>query len=306
MDNTFSFLIPGRLSFHQLLLVLTYTCLRFGLPSQMNDLRQVQDILRRSEKDWEPRVGPEGLEEFRSSASSVMESKATTAAWEMVHMHLAQDHIFLPVSPLNLRHQLIHTLFRVGQISSQSLNTIHIPDPIPPPRPLRGGSSMALLCLSLSVPIVGLSATMLDPHDDALNEMVCHLNESPLFSGGLSFNHLKSAMSSLEMLFSDEDQDVTNSALEYVPFYSEPQLEIQETDQEHDTTNSALEYVPLYSEPQLEVQERQMHHYGMYLFGEAMSVLGNLVAGRKRPSGALVENGLRKDIKILKKCHTEI
>ena len=275
MDNTFTFLIPGRLSFYQLLLVLTYTCLRFSLPFQMNDQRQIQDIIRRREKDWEPRVGPEGLEEFRSSGPSVMESEATTAAWEKVHKYLAQEDIFLPVSLLNLRHQLLCLLFRVGQISSQGLNTIHMPGPIPPSQPLRGGSSMALLCLSLSVPIKNLSAFMLDPDDDTLSEMVHHLNKSPLFAGGLSFNYLKSAVSSLEMLFSDEERHATNFAPEYVSSYPESQLEIQET---------------------------RKCHYGMYSLGKTPRVRGNPVAGRKRSSGALVENGLREDTKILKKC----
>jgi hypothetical protein len=279
MDNTLTFLIPGRLSFHQLLLVLTYTCLRFSLPLQINDQRQIQDILRRREKDWEPRVGPEGLKEFRSSASIAMESHATIVAWEKVRAWLAEDDLFLPVSLLNLRRQLVHVLFRIGQISSEGLYTIHIPGPIPPSRPLRVRSSMALIFLSVGVPIKNSSACMLDPDDDTLNEMVDHLNESPVFAGGLSLSDLKPAMSSLELLFSDE---------------------------EHYDTNFASELVPYYPESQFEVHETENYHYGSYLFGEITSVPENLVAGRKRPSGALVENGEREDIKKQKKCRTEI
>lgn len=133
---------------------------------------------------------------------------------------------------------------------------------------------MDLLCLSLSVPSKNLSASMVNPGDDIVNEMVHHLNQSPLFAGGLSFNHLKSAIASLEMLFSDE---------------------------EHHTTNFAPECFPCDSESQLESQETREYHYEMHSLEKISKVSGNIAAEKKRPPGALMENGLMEETQLWEK-----
>lgn len=52
---------------------------------------------------------------------------------------------------------------------------------------------------------------MWEPDGRVMNEMLIYLQESPLFPCGISSEQLMSALSSLEMLFSSEDDYVNHS-----------------------------------------------------------------------------------------------
>lgn len=203
--------IAGRLSFSQILLLTTYMFLRSCLPFRMGDDRQILDILRREERDWQPRIGSDGFSELMSLNHDIKVPRVN-GTWEEVRNALIQDHCQLRVSAQDLRDQLRYILHKLEQISSEGLNTItekgkRLP---PPKKPFGSRGTMVLLCFSLSaVPSGTLPPVHWEP-DDATTDMVRHLNQSPLFRGGISLHELRTALASLELLFSCEDDRVTD------------------------------------------------------------------------------------------------
>lgn len=206
-----TYLIAGRLTFTQLLLVTTYTFLRSCLPFRTGDDRQILDVLRRNEKDWRPRIGSEGVSALISRNHEAGDSRSDWN-WEEIRRTLIQAHCRLPVSTTDLRDQLRYILNQLEQISADGLNTItENAQRLPPKKPFGSRGTVVLLCFSLSVvPSGPLPPFHWELDDSTIKDMMRHLNKSPLFPDGISLHELRTALSSLELLFSCEDIRVSD------------------------------------------------------------------------------------------------
>ncbi|KAJ5267420.1 hypothetical protein N7478_010228 [Penicillium angulare] len=200
--------VPTRFSFPQLLLVICYALIRSTLPRQSGEYRQIQDILRRGDTEWEPRVGSEGGLELQEQDWHRTKPE-TRRIWHKIHEQLAQqESSFSKVSTEHLRSELLH---RIEQISAQCLNILDRPPPrLHSPDILLGGKArLILLGFSLAVTpficgIESFASKLWDPDQDTLGVMLSQLNESPLFPNILSGRDLVAALNSLELIFSNE------------------------------------------------------------------------------------------------------
>ncbi|GIK07675.1 hypothetical protein Aspvir_003341 [Aspergillus viridinutans] len=202
--------IAGCLSLPQLLLVTTYTFLRSCLPFQTGDHGQILDILRREEKDWWPRIGSEGLSELISRNHEARDTRMDRI-WEEIRSTLIQGHCCFSVSSQDLRDQLRYILSNLDQISANGSSTRQEQWLSPPKTPFGRRGTVVLVCFSLSVvPSGSMPPVHWEPDNSTLKDMLRHLNQSPLFSNGITLNELCTALSSLDLLFSYEDKRVTN------------------------------------------------------------------------------------------------
>lgn len=205
--------LAGRLSFPQLLLVLSYFLVESSLPARLGDRRQLQDLGSRHEKDWLPCIGPEGFYQMKENDWKTA-TPEVHQSWEEVRGFMIQHRLCgVSISSEDVREHVCGLLCRIEQISAQGLNALCTPRPnlLSPTTPLGHRASLVLVCLSLSVilpPTQDICLTW-EPDGRMINKMLIYLHKSPLFPCGISSEHLISALSSLEMLFSRED-DLTN------------------------------------------------------------------------------------------------
>lgn len=212
-DAAYSF--AGRLSFPQLLLVLSCVLVESSLPARLGDRRQLQDLVSRHEKNWLPCVGPEGFHEMKQNDWQTV-TPEIHRLWEEVRGCMVQQRLCgVTTSSEDLREHLCRLLCRIEQISAQGWNALCTPRPnlLSPRVLLDDRASLVLVCLSLSVVSSPRrdARLMWEPDGRILDEMLLYLHESPLFPCGISSEQLMSALSSLEMLFSCEDDYVNRS-----------------------------------------------------------------------------------------------
>lgn len=201
--------ITTRFSFHQLLLLLSYVSLESSLPAAIGDTRQLEDIIRRSDEDWDPQVG---LESFADMKGKTWQQLCwdTHRCWEQIHNYLAQYRfINSTISCDQLRNHLCYLLCGIEQISAQGLNAtcLQLPNHL-----LGEQGSLALICISLSViPIPGqmvpLRSLLVDSNQCLIKEMCILLQESPLFQARIWDYQIREALSSMEMFFSRGEEN---------------------------------------------------------------------------------------------------
>lgn len=208
--------LAGRLTFPQLLLVLSYFLVQSSLPARLGDHRQLQDLGSRHEKDWLPCIGPEGFYQMKENDWQ-RATPEVHRSWEEVRGFMIQHRLCgVSISSEDVREYVCGLLCRIEQISAQGLNALCAPRPnlLSPSAPLGGRASLVLVCLSLSVilPPSQDVCLMWEPDGRMINKMLTHLHKSPLFSCGISSEQLISALSSLEMLFSCQDDYMNHTA----------------------------------------------------------------------------------------------
>lgn len=228
-----SSLICARLSFSQLLLLLSYVLLESSLPAKIGDFRQVQDILARKEHDWHPQIGEETYPEMKQRAWNET-SRETRRAWREIREYMVQQNLIdSTISGKDMRQILRQLLVRIEQISAQGLNavcsqsaTLYIPSVSFSERGI-----LALVCISVSVIAtpggsVSLRSLLGDLDQHLMKEMGSQLPASPLFRNGISLHELQNAFKSLDELFlflsgfsnvMDEDPNVESPARDGTP-----------------------------------------------------------------------------------------
>jgi hypothetical protein len=85
-------LIGARLSFSQLLLVLSYVLLESSLPAKIGDNRQLKDIICRNEDEWRPQIGPEKYPEMRQVDWHAT-SREMRGIWGDIREYLVQQNL---------------------------------------------------------------------------------------------------------------------------------------------------------------------------------------------------------------------
>ena len=116
--------IAGRLSFSQLLFIISYVILESSLPARLGDSRQLDDIIHRKKGDWEPYIGKESFSDMKSLSWHSVDP-GTQQNWETIRNDLMQrGYIESNVSADALRRCLCHILRRIEQVSSQGLNAL--------------------------------------------------------------------------------------------------------------------------------------------------------------------------------------
>ncbi|KAJ5267320.1 hypothetical protein N7478_010128 [Penicillium angulare] len=236
--------VPARFSFSQLLLILCYALLQSTLPVQLGDHRPIQDILRRRDRDWEPRIGSEGVLELQQQDWHRTKPE-TRRIWHEIREWLAQkDPVVLTVSAEHVRNELGFLLHRIEQISAQCLNTLHRPGPRLHSSDTFFGSKVRLILIGFSLAVtpmtcsnIPLTSTLWDPDQNTLSVMLSQLNESSLFPNRISSHDLLSALNSLEMIFVSEQAN-SSSKIEVVRYetieWSHGNFELQDRRQKDD------------------------------------------------------------------------
>jgi hypothetical protein len=215
MPGDAAYSLTGRLSFPQLLLVLSYVLVESSLPARLGDHRQLRDLGSRHEKDWLPCIGSEGFHQMKENDWQTA-TPEIHRSWEEVRRFMIQHRLCgVSISSEDIREHVCGLLCRIEQISAQGLNALCTPRPnlLSPITPLGGRASLVLVCLSLSVVLPPSQdvSLMWEPDGRMINKMLLYLQKSPLFSCGLSSDQLISALSSLEMLFSCESDYMSHS-----------------------------------------------------------------------------------------------
>lgn len=113
-----SALICPRLSFSQLLLLLSYVLLESSLPGKIGDFRQIQDILGRNEDDWHPQIGEETYPDMNRRAWNEI-GRETRQAWREIREYMVQQNLIDSiVSGREIRALLYQLLRDIEQISA--------------------------------------------------------------------------------------------------------------------------------------------------------------------------------------------
>ncbi|OJJ42043.1 hypothetical protein ASPZODRAFT_137548 [Penicilliopsis zonata CBS 506.65] len=204
--------IPTRLSFRQLLVLISYISLECSLPATIGDTRQLEYLIQRDEKEWNPRVGLETLADMRQQSWQDICLDAQRG-WKKLHNYLAQQNaIDSTVSCEQLRDHLYHLLRGIEQISAQGLNALCDQRPASklPNSLIREKGSLILVCVSLSViptatDHVPLRSLLMDPERQLIKEMCHQLRGSAVFQNPVTENQLWGALESIELLFAGEE-----------------------------------------------------------------------------------------------------
>lgn len=204
--------IPTRLSFQQLLVLISYVSLECTLPAIIGDTRQLEDIIRRDEKDWDPQVGLETLADMKQKSWQDI-CLDTQQGWKRLHNYLSQQNaIDSTVSCEQLRDHLCHLLRGIEQISAQGLNALCDQRPTPklPNSAIGEKGSLVLVCVSLSViktagDHVPLRSLLMDPERQLIKEMCHELQGSAVFQNPVTENQLWKTLASVELLFAGEE-----------------------------------------------------------------------------------------------------
>ncbi|KAJ6070714.1 hypothetical protein N7467_012033 [Penicillium canescens] len=210
-------LINARLSFSQLLLLLSYVLLESSLPAKTGDIRQLKDIIRRNRNDWRPQIGQESYPEMKQISWHTL-SLETREAWGEIREYLVQQNLINPtVSSKELRVYLCQILCHIEQISAQGLNTLCDQSAVPGIEmpPLSEKASLVLVCRSvcvISTPggSVPLRSLLEDSDQHLIREMGSQLRASPLFRDGVSLYQLWDAFASLDLLLCSRKYNVSD------------------------------------------------------------------------------------------------
>ncbi|KAJ5938481.1 hypothetical protein N7466_001615 [Penicillium verhagenii] len=188
----------GRLSFAQLLLILAYIFVQAHTPSD----DQLEFIVRRKEEDWIPQVGQERLFDMSQHWNAEDEEWKAIRVWMVRNKFCNKE-----VQERNLRDDLYRLLYRIEQVSAQSLNGLKRRKPQPEAEAgLDSTLSLMLVCYSLSVlpSLWHMDGLMKPPiwelDDYSLEKMFKCLGDSPLFPN-LNKGLVIAALYALEMLF---------------------------------------------------------------------------------------------------------
>ncbi|KAJ5291484.1 hypothetical protein N7478_000735 [Penicillium angulare] len=224
------FPLPGRFSFSQLLLVISYVFLQRCLPAKNDDSRQLRDIIRRAEDDWTPQIGREGLIEMKRKSWQQCDQE-TQQVWTTLRDDMMRQNILKSsLSAEKLRHRLRCILCRIEQVSAQGLNALCTPkECLERPR-ISVYESLSLICRSLAVMSVSWSndqawSAPFDVLSHTITEILNDLRRSPLFSDGLSGPELEASLNSLSMALycENEGADVLETR------HSKPKIDIGST-----------------------------------------------------------------------------
>ena len=202
--------IAGRLSFSQLLFIISYVILESSLPASLGDSRQLNDILNRKKADWEPYIGRESFSDMKSRPWQSLD-QGTRQNWAMIRNDLIQwGYIESNISVDALRRCLCRILRRIEQISSQGLNALQPRSESTSPSTIIGEkANLVLIGISLSITLSPVEMDTLLSYtlgpEYVLREMFSRLDESPLFAEGIALCRLRSAMESLGTLLAQED-----------------------------------------------------------------------------------------------------
>lgn len=164
----------------------------------MENTPLLNNIIERNEQEWEPRIdyGELARLSLRLGPSSSEEGgKKTTPSMS----HPA-------ILPQDLCAQTEYILWRIEQISAQSLHALQKQGCKHLRRPVGAVVSVFLACASVSALPTSLPLNFcLSQPELSLSSMLSQLEMSPLFLSGLSIYELKSALTSLDLLFTSED-----------------------------------------------------------------------------------------------------
>jgi hypothetical protein len=145
--------LDGRLSFPQLLLILSCVILENSLPATLGDRRLIHDLVTRYDSDWYPCIGSEGFDEMKKKDWRMV-TPAVQQFWETIQRFMVQQKLCeLHTSSQTVREHLCHLLCWVEQILAQGLNALCIPRPniLSPMVDIDSRARLALVCMSLSV-----------------------------------------------------------------------------------------------------------------------------------------------------------
>ncbi|KAJ5900241.1 uncharacterized protein N7473_004311 [Penicillium subrubescens] len=232
-----TFAVTSRFSFLQLLLLICYVSLESSLPARIRDIRQLSDVSSRNEHEWYPQIGTEGFSEMRTKIWTAT-STETRRHWEYVRDYLLQEKlVHFGVSAQELRAYLCHLLCRIEQISSESLIAMCTPRAAltAPITHLGERASLVLVCFSLGVTLTPgdptpLLSLLTHPDEQRIGTMVSQLQTSPLFRSQIRPPQLWDALSSLQMLFAYENEEILDCGSAFDnPSYGQPwTVEIQQ------------------------------------------------------------------------------
>jgi hypothetical protein len=201
-------LVHERLSFRQLLLLLSYLLLESSLLASIGNIGQIQDILARKAEDWHPHIGGESYTDMTHKNWSKT-SRETRQAWEKIREYMAQQNLIdSSVSGPDLREMLGQLLLEIERISAQGINAARNHSGTSKMRavPCSERGILVLICASVSVTTtpggsISLRSLLVDPDQSILQEMFSNLPTSPLFHNGVSLYTLRDAFKSLDELF---------------------------------------------------------------------------------------------------------
>lgn len=204
--------IPTRLSFQQLLVLIAYVCLECSFPATIGDTRQLEDIIQRDGKGWDPQVGLERLPDMKCKRWQDI-CLDTQRCWNKLHNYLSQQNaIDSTVSSQQLRDHLCDLLRGIEQISAQGLNALCSQRPVSrlPSSLIGERGNLVLVCVSLSVITtagehVRLRSLLMDPERQLIKEMCQQLRGSAVFQNGITENRLWKALASVDLLFAGEE-----------------------------------------------------------------------------------------------------
>lgn len=201
-------LVHARLSLKQILLILSYVLLESSLLPSIGNIGQIQDLLAREGKDWDPHIGretyPDMIQRDWSEAS-----RETRRAWKEIRQYMVhQNLVDSTISSSDIREMLGRLLFQIELVSTQGLNAVRNRKMVldMPGFPFSERGILALICMSVSVTTtpggsVSLRALLADPDQEVMREMCSRLPRSPLFRNGVSLFELQEALKSLDELF---------------------------------------------------------------------------------------------------------
>lgn len=208
-------LINSRLSFSQLLLILSFIFLQSCVQPQPSDCHPLQEISQRKEEDWEPHIGPDRLFQTAKNSSQAI-NKDIKKVWGVIHEWIGENNLSnLKITEEHLREYLYRLLYQVERVSTQGADATFRETPTDRASQTDLGSrvNMMLICASLSIisplcseisfipPLRWESRTLLLEweFDKPLLEA---LHTSPLFPGGVLTHELRDALDLLAMTFS--------------------------------------------------------------------------------------------------------
>jgi hypothetical protein len=268
-----TFLINGRLSFSQLLLLLSYVLLESSLPAKTGDTRQLKDIICRNRNDWCPQIGQDIYPQMKQISWHTM-SQETREAWGEIREYLVQQNLINPtVSSKELRVYLCQLLCHIEQISAQGLNTLCDQTTVPGIEmpPLSEKASLVLVCRSvcvLSTPggSVPLRSLLADPNQHLIREMGSQLRTSPLFQDGVSLYQLWDAFASLDLLLCSRKYNVSD----------------RDSIARSATASRKSTFI-------IRQQETRTWEYGLSDITETLSPVGSRLLEQKRPKETICE-----------------
>ncbi|OQE16784.1 hypothetical protein PENSTE_c023G01590 [Penicillium steckii] len=201
-------LIHARLTFKQMLLILSYVLLESSLLASIGNTGQIQDILAREEEDWNPHIGEETYPDMIRTPWNKT-SRETRRAWGEIRQYMMQQNMIdSTTSGADLREMLGHLLLQIERLSAQGLNTMRSRRVTldMPGMPFSERGILVLICMGVSVTTtpggsVSLRALLADPDQSIIQEMCSSLPRSPLWNTGVSLYTLRDAFKSLDELF---------------------------------------------------------------------------------------------------------